>query len=253
MVLRLLSAAVVLLSAGAAAVDCGASVLVKTYTGANTTCSWQDASPYHLWPVQWAESDCHGWQETDGTGKTHDNSANTVKCNDDGTFEWTQYAGNLTCQGSPVRKVFTLNDCTVDVPDTLRTMLADNNCCTNPDGDACKAFGFTSVSGLGQQAKIFKNGAECTSYTGSLAPAAAPAPEPAAEPAPEPAAEPAAEPVAEPAAETAAEKAAEPAAETAAETATEPATEPAAEGSAASSPALPGAVAALAALLVVLA
>lgn len=129
--------------------------LVRLRTGQSQTC---DGGNEHRWPIGMDESDCHGWQGTDNSGGVHDNSANTIRCNGDGTFEFTQYAGNLDCGGTGTRKVYTLNTCEQDIPPMLYTVAIDLTCCSDPDSPECPT-GVPSAGAIG--AEITLNGLVC--------------------------------------------------------------------------------------------
>lgn len=129
--------------------------LVKLQTGQSQTC---DGGNEHHWPIGMDESDCHGWQGMDNSGGVHNNSANTIRCNEDGTFEFTQYAGNLNCEGSGVRKVYSLNTCEQDIPPMLYTVAIDLTCCSEPESPQC-ATGVPSAGPVG--AEISLNGVVC--------------------------------------------------------------------------------------------
>jgi len=101
---------------------------------------------------------CHGWRSVDTTGRQHDNSASQITCNPDGSFSFTQYAGNLGCSGSGVTKTYRLNVCEQDTPPTLYTTAVDLTCCANPSSAACvRATPSVSVAG----ATIYLDGAAC--------------------------------------------------------------------------------------------
>ena len=108
--------------------------LVRLQTGQDDSCSGGND---HYWPIGMDETACHGWQGADNSGSTHDNSANTIRCNGDGTFEFTQYAGNIGCEGTGVRKVYSLNVCEQDIPPMLYTVAIDLTCCSEPDSPQC--------------------------------------------------------------------------------------------------------------------
>ena len=130
--------------------------LVRLQTGQDSSCAGGNE---HLWPVGMPEGACHGWQGVDNEGGTHDNSASAIKCNADGTFEFTQYAGNLTCQGDGVRKVYELGVCEQDIPPRLYTIATDLTCCLEPDSPDCMR-GVPSVGVEG--GLITLNGEECS-------------------------------------------------------------------------------------------
>ncbi|MBT6436038.1 MAG: hypothetical protein HOK97_01960 [Deltaproteobacteria bacterium] len=129
--------------------------LVRLQTGQSETC---DGGNEHHWPIGMDESDCHGWQGMDNSGGIHNNSANTIRCNDDGTFEFTQFGGNLNCEGNGTRKVYSLNTCEQDIPPMLYTVAIDLTCCSNPDSPDCRV-GIPSAGPVG--AEISLNGVVC--------------------------------------------------------------------------------------------
>lgn len=116
--------------------------LVRLQTSQDNTCSGGNE---HHWPVGMATNDCHGWRGTDPSGGVHDNSANDIRCNTDSSFQFTQFAGNLACNGTGVTKVYTLNECEQDIPPVLYTMAIDLTCCSDPDSAGC-VTGTPSVS-----------------------------------------------------------------------------------------------------------
>lgn len=81
-----------------AATDCSAR-LATVQIGSDDQCS---SGNLHHWPLYEDASDCHGWTLFDNDGKSHENSAAGMRCNDDGTFSFTQFAGNLVCDGDGV-------------------------------------------------------------------------------------------------------------------------------------------------------
>ncbi len=91
----------------------------------------------HSWPVGMAATDCHGWRAVDPSGRQHDNSANNIGCNADGSFSFVPFAGNLNCAGTGVRKSYVLNVCARDTPPSLYTVATDLACCSAPDSGAC--------------------------------------------------------------------------------------------------------------------
>ena len=129
--------------------------LVRLQTGQSQSC---DGGNEHHWPIGMDEADCHGWQGTDNSGGVHNNSANTIRCNEDGTFEFTQYAGNLNCGGSGVRKVYSLNTCEQDIPPVLYTVAIDLTCCSDPESPDC-IKGVPTAGPVG--AEISLNGVVC--------------------------------------------------------------------------------------------
>lgn len=66
--------------------------LVMLQTGKDSECG---GGNIHAWPVGMDSDDCHGWAAYDTEGKLHENSANNITCNPDGTFSFTQFAGTL--------------------------------------------------------------------------------------------------------------------------------------------------------------
>ena len=125
-------------------VDAGSCVypLVKLRTGQSETCAGGNE---HHWPIGMDATDCHGWAATDTDGNPHENSANDIRCNADDTFQFTQFAGNLDCDGSGVTKVYALNECEQDIPPMLYTEAFDLSCCSAPDSAECES-GVPSVS-----------------------------------------------------------------------------------------------------------
>ena len=116
--------------------------LVRLQTSFESTC---DGGNEHWWPVGLDPEACHGWGGTDGAAAEHQNSAKDIRCNPDGTFQFTQYAGNLTCQGNGVTKVYALDVCEQDIPPTLYTVATDLACCLDPQSPECTT-GTPSVS-----------------------------------------------------------------------------------------------------------
>jgi len=107
--------------------------------------------------------DCRGWSGEDNRGNVHENSADTIQCNGDGSFSFTQYAGNLDCSGTGVTKTYTLESCEQDIPPILYTVALDLTCCSDPDSPAC-VTGVPSVSVPG--AEVSLNGAICDQAPG---------------------------------------------------------------------------------------
>ncbi|MFP6662772.1 MAG: hypothetical protein VCC00_01055 [Deltaproteobacteria bacterium] len=105
-----------------------------------------------------ASGDCHGWTATDPRGDVHENSASAIQCNSDGSFSFTQYAGNLTCDGTGVDKTFVLDECDQDIPPTLYTSATDLTCCTAPESPECLTD-VPLVESAGSE--IFLNGELC--------------------------------------------------------------------------------------------
>ncbi len=129
--------------------------LVKLQTGPSSSCGGDSA---HLWPVGMAATDCHGWQAVDTNGKLHNNSANKIACNADGSFGFVQYAGVLDCSGTGTTKSYKLNACTQDTPPSLYTAAVDLTCCSDPNAAACTK-GVPSVSTAG--ATVYFNNQLC--------------------------------------------------------------------------------------------
>ncbi len=129
--------------------------LVELRTGQDTSCAGGNS---HLWPIGMAAADCHGWSAVDPTGKAHENSANAIGCNADGSFSFTQFAGNLDCQGTGVVKTFVAGACEQDTPPVLYTQAVNLACCSDPSSSDC-VTGLPAVSVPGGQ--VFLNGEPC--------------------------------------------------------------------------------------------
>ena len=129
--------------------------VVRLQTGPDETC---DGGNEHVWPVGLAPERCHGWTAQDPTGEVHDNSAAAIGCNPDGSFSFTQYAGNLDCEGTGVTKTFVADECTQDIPPVLYTVAIDLACCTDPESGSCTED-IPSVSVPGGQ--TFIDGVPC--------------------------------------------------------------------------------------------
>jgi len=129
--------------------------LVELRTGKDTECQ---GGNIHQWPVGMDADNCHGWRASDTSGGQHDNSAKDIRCNDDGSFQFTQYAGNLTCEGDGVTKVYVQDECEQDIPPVLHTFGLNLACCTSLDHPDCKT-GLPTVSI--PNASITLNGEEC--------------------------------------------------------------------------------------------
>ena len=108
--------------------------LVELQTGRDPQCSGGNR---HLWPVGMAATECHGWRATDPSGRQHENSANAIGCNSDGSFTYTQFAGNLDCRGTGVTKTFMAGVCQQDIPPVLHTLGLNLACCTDPSSPLC--------------------------------------------------------------------------------------------------------------------
>ena len=113
--------------------------LVELQTGKDTSCAGGNS---HFWPIGMAPTDCHAWEAQDGS---HLNSAMDIRCKDDGSFEFTQYAGNLNCEGEGVVKTFEQGVCEQDIPPVLYTLPINLACCTSLDHPEC-VVGIPSVS-----------------------------------------------------------------------------------------------------------
>jgi hypothetical protein len=129
--------------------------LVTLRTGPASDCSGQNA---HRWPVGMAATDCHGWKAIDTSGKEHNNSANQIACNADGSFSFVQYAGVLDCSGTGTLKTYVLNVCAQDTPPSLYTVAEDLTCCVDPNSAACSK-GVPTVDVPG--ASIYLNNQHC--------------------------------------------------------------------------------------------
>ena len=91
----------------------------------------------------------------DPAGRQHDNSARAIQCRADGSFAFTQYAGNLTCQGGGVTKIYKPDTCEQDFPPVLHTKAIDLACCVDPKAPACH-WGVPSITVPG--GAVFLNG-----------------------------------------------------------------------------------------------
>ena len=131
--------------------------LVRLSTGTDAACGGGNE---HRWPVGMPVAACHGWRALDTSGREHDDSANNIRCNSDGSFSFTQFAGNLNCTGSGVTKSYRLNACEQDNPPTLYTKALDLTCCTSPNSAACTT-GTPSISVSG--GTVFLDGSACSS------------------------------------------------------------------------------------------
>jgi hypothetical protein len=136
------------------------SPLVALQTGQDSSCG---GGNIHLWPVAYGSEDCHGWTAVDTSGRVHENSANNIRCNGDGTFSFVQYAGTLTCAGGQagVTKTYSPDICQQDIPPTLFTKAIDLTCCNAPGSSACTT-GLPSVSVQNADSNIFLNGQVCS-------------------------------------------------------------------------------------------
>ena len=132
-----------------------ASPLVDLQTAKDPACGGGNV---HKWPIGMATTACHGWRAVDTSGQPHDNSANAIGCGEDGSFSFTQYAGNLDCSGSGVVKTYTADACEQDTPPVLYTKAINLACCESLDHPDC-VTGLPSVSIPGGQ--IFLDGTPC--------------------------------------------------------------------------------------------
>ena len=112
----------------------------------------------HRWPVGTETTDCHGWRAFDHTGGARLRSANDIHCNADGSFQFTEFENNLSCEGVGITKVYIEDECESDSESDLYTVAVDLTCCTHPDSPQCVA-GIPSVSGPGSE--VILNGMRC--------------------------------------------------------------------------------------------
>ena len=138
--------------AGSAACD---YPLVTLETGGDSSC---DGGGSHRWPIGMLPTDCHGWRATDTWGSVHDNSANNIHCLPDGSFEFTQFPGNINCEGTGTVKRYTAGVCEQDTPPSLYTVASDLTCCTDPTAPACTT-GSPTVDR--DEAQVALNGEGC--------------------------------------------------------------------------------------------
>jgi hypothetical protein len=130
--------------------------LVSLQTGGDSSCGGGNE---HSWPVGLEADDCHGWRAVDTTGRQHDNSANSISCNVDGSFSFVQFAGNLNCVGTGVLKTYVPDECAQDTPPSLYTVATNLACCSAPDSAECTT-GTPGVTVPG--ATIYLNATPCT-------------------------------------------------------------------------------------------
>ena len=126
--------------------------LVHLQTGKDTSCG---GGNIHTWPIGMDPQDCHAWKAADGS---HNNSANAIGCNEDGSFTFTQFAGNLDCSGTGVVKTFYADQCEQDIPPVLYTKGLNLTCCTDPEHPDCQV-GIPTVSIPG--GTVYLNGSLC--------------------------------------------------------------------------------------------
>ena len=132
-----------------------ASPLVELQTAKDPTCAGGNV---HRWPIGMAPTACHGWRAVDPSGQQHDNSANAIGCGDDGSFTFTQFAGNLDCGGSGVVKTYIADACAQDIPPALYTKAINLACCEDLAHPDC-VTGAPSVTIPGGQ--TFLDGVLC--------------------------------------------------------------------------------------------
>ena len=77
-------------------------------TSKATDCAVDGADRWiHAYRADLKASDCHGWTRTDADGTVILNSANNMKCNEDGSFTITQFIETLNCDaGTGTVKTF---------------------------------------------------------------------------------------------------------------------------------------------------
>ena len=129
--------------------------LASLSTGPDSACG---GGGIHNFPLGLYPPDCHGWRAVDPNGEAHDNSANAIGCNFDGSFSFTQFAGSIDCTGNGTVKSYALNHCEQDSPPSLYSVATNLTCCSEPDSEAC-VVGAPSVSQAG--ATIYLNGVLC--------------------------------------------------------------------------------------------
>ena len=155
------------------AIDCSAK-LVATVSNQTEDCNGFETAAPHLWPV-WVDADsCHGWRATDPDGRLHDNSANNMRCSDDGTkLLYTQFADTLDCQNAKneggTEKHFELNVCEEGTPSILKDMATNMDCCLDPMGESCM-MSYTGLPDVPEDElrgdiSIWLNGEQCDEDT----------------------------------------------------------------------------------------
>jgi hypothetical protein len=138
--------------------QCGA-MLVKSQTGPGSDC---DGGSIHAWPIGLEPTDCHGWRSVDSEGEEHNNSANQIRCNADGSVSFVQFAGSIDCSASVrpgVAKTFRPGVCEQDTPPSLYTKGFDTTCCTDPSAPGCVTGTPSARDG---KASIYLNGELCS-------------------------------------------------------------------------------------------
>lgn len=158
-------------STTSSAIDCSGEKLVATVSNRSTTdCDGFETLGTHLWPVHVEPNYCHGWRSTDSDGEIHDNSANKIRCSEDGTkLLYTQFADTLDCENEinkgGTEKFFELDVCHDGIPSILKDKAMNMDCCLAPDGDSClmNLTGEPSVAedSLKTNVTIWKNGKNC--------------------------------------------------------------------------------------------
>ena len=146
---------------------CANVTLAATKSGSDTTCSDTSLEYAHFWPLGDTDG-CHGWRAT-ANGEVHDNSANNIRCSEDGqSLLYDQYAGNIDCSDATAvaitSKSFTLNQCHQGMPPSLYDTALNLDCC-DPGGDSCMSSFFGQPSASTQATSdevIFWNGVQCT-------------------------------------------------------------------------------------------
>ena len=142
--------------------------LVWTNSGKDPNCqnAGNDPQSGHYWPLMSNPEDCHGWFAYDHDGKPHLNSANNIRCSEDGnSLLYTQYPDTLNCQGGKKpdgeEKEFVLEECHPGIPTGLWDIGLDLNCCKNPDSEACKTGFPHTYGGADHVADVYLNGEYC--------------------------------------------------------------------------------------------
>ena len=144
---------------------CADVMLAATKSGPDTTCSDTSLEYAHFWPLG-DSTGCHGWRATASGEEVHDNSANNIRCSDDGqSLLYDQFAGNIDCSGTATSKSFALGECHQGVPPVLYDTALNLDCCNDPGGDSCMNSFFGQPYASSQATSdevIFWNGVECT-------------------------------------------------------------------------------------------
>ena len=144
---------------------CADAMLAATKSGPDNKCNDLSLEYAHFWPLG-DPTGCHGWRATDDTGKVHDNSANNIRCSDDGqSLLYDQYAASVDCVGTPAAKSFVLGECHQGRPPSLYDTALNLDCCSDPGGDSCQNNFFGQPYASSQKTSdevIFWNGVECS-------------------------------------------------------------------------------------------